>query len=70
MLEIHELSKTFGSVKAVDGISLRVEKGEIFGLLGTNGAGKTTTMKILACLLKPTSGKALVNGVDVVKEPL
>ncbi len=70
MLDIQDLYKTFGSVKAVDGISLTVNKGEIFGLLGTNGAGKTTTMKILACLLKPTSGKAIVNGMDVVKKPL
>ncbi len=70
MLEIIHLTKVFGTVKAVDNLSFKVEKGEIYGLLGTNGAGKTTTMKILACLLKPTSGRALVNGADVVEKPL
>ena len=67
MLEIKNLSKTFGPVKAVDDVTFTVNKGEIFGLLGTNGAGKTTTMKVLACLLKPTSGGAFVNGLDVTK---
>jgi ABC-2 type transport system ATP-binding protein len=70
MLEVRSLSKSFGNVLAVDSISFRVEKGEVFGLLGTNGAGKTTTMKILSCLLKPTSGQALVNGLDVTKEQM
>ena len=70
MIEIQELFKTFGNVKAVDGISLKVNKGEIFGILGTNGAGKTTTMKILACLLKPTSGKAFINGINVMEKPI
>ena len=54
-------------VKAVDGISFSIEKGEIFSLLGPNGAGKTTTIKILATLLIPDSGKACVKGFDVVK---
>ncbi len=70
MLEILNLVKSFGTVQAVDDLSFRVEKGEVFGLLGTNGAGKTTTMKILSCLLKPTSGQALVDGLDVTREQL
>lgn len=65
-IEIDSLSKEFGKVKAVDNISLNVEDGEIFGFLGPNGAGKSTTMMILTTLLKPTSGKALVAGYDVV----
>lgn len=63
------LTKKFGSFTATDSISLTVEKGEIFGLLGPNGAGKTTTFKMLCGLLRPTSGKASVNGVDLQKAP-
>ena len=70
MIEIKNLVKTFETVKAVDGISFEVNKGEIFGLLGTNGAGKTTTMKTIACLLKPTSGQVFVNGINVVERPI
>src|SRR5258708_31700099 len=54
---------------AVDGIDLRVERGEIFGVLGPNGAGKTTTLRMLATLLEPTSGEARVLGIDVKKDP-
>ena len=70
MLEVRNLAKRFGNVLAVDGLSFAVEKGEVFGMLGTNGAGKTTTMKILACLLRPTSGLALVDGLDVTRDQL
>lgn len=56
-------------MKAVDGISFKVDQGEVFGLLGPNGAGKTTTLLILATLLKPTSGTSKVNGYDVLKNP-
>ncbi len=70
MLEVRNLTKTFGKVLAVDNISFKVEKGEVFGMLGTNGAGKTTTMKILSCLIRPTSGQAFVGGMDVTKEQL
>ncbi len=63
------LTKKFGDFTAVEGISLSVKKGEIFGLLGPNGAGKTTTFKMLCGLLRPTSGKALVNGLDLQKAP-
>ena len=62
------LTKEFGDFKAVDGISFKVEEGEIFGFLGPNGAGKSTTMMILTTLLKPTSGSALVGGYDVMSD--
>jgi len=67
-IEIMNLSKEYDGIKAVDGISLEIEYGEIFALLGPNGAGKTTTISILATLLKPTGGRAYVNGYDVVKQ--
>jgi len=67
-IEIESLTRNFGKVKAVDDISFNVEEGEIFGFLGPNGAGKSTTMMILTTLLKPTSGRALVAGFDVVSQ--
>jgi len=67
-IEVNSLTKQFGNSKAVDNISFTVEEGEIFGFLGPNGAGKSTTMMILTTLLKPTSGKALVGGYNVVSE--
>ena len=70
LIEIKGLVKKYGDITAVDGIDLSIEKGEIFGLLGPNGAGKTTTLMMLSTLLKPTSGSAVVNGFDVVKNPL
>ena len=70
MIEIHNLTKTFGSFKAVDGLDLKVEPGEIFGFLGPNGAGKTTTIKILSGIMRPTSGRVIVAGHDVELEPL
>jgi len=68
IIEINGLSKHFKNVKAVDGISLNIDEGEIFGLLGPNGAGKTTLISMLCTLLDPTSGTAAVNGFDVVKQ--
>ena len=74
MIEAQQLTKTFrdkkrGEIHAVDGVSFRVEPGQIYGLLGANGAGKTTTLRLLATLLKPTSGFARVAGFDVAREP-
>jgi len=66
---IENLVKKFEGVTAVDGVSLQVAKGELFGLLGPNGAGKTTTINILCGLIKPTSGSAKVGGYVVQKDP-
>lgn len=69
MIEVKGLCKYFKNVKAVDNINFTVSEGEIVGLLGENGAGKTTTLRMIATMLKPTSGTALVNGYDLLKEP-
>ena len=69
-LEVHNLVKTFGPVRAVDDLSFAVAPGCIFGLLGPNGAGKSTTLKILTTLSRPSGGNACVLGFDVVKQPL
>ncbi len=69
IIRVENLVKKFGAITAVDGIQLDVQSGQIFGFLGPNGAGKSTTIKILATLLKPTSGKAAVAGFDVLKNP-
>ncbi|MFF7978172.1 ATP-binding cassette domain-containing protein [Streptomyces sp. NPDC007901] len=63
------LVKTFGDVKALDGVDLDVPEGTVLGLLGPNGAGKTTTVRCLTTLLRPDSGKAVVAGIDVLKQP-
>lgn len=68
IIETDNLTKVFGGLKAVDHVTFTVEEGEIFGLLGPNGAGKTTTIKMLTTLLRPTDGRAIVAGYDVVKE--
>ncbi|MFA5340029.1 MAG: ATP-binding cassette domain-containing protein [Candidatus Omnitrophota bacterium] len=67
--EVKNIVKKFPSVTAVDDVSFSVEEGEIFGFLGPNGAGKTTLIRILTCLMKPTSGQANIRGIDVVKQP-
>lgn len=68
-IEVDKLTKVYGKVVALDGISLAVEEGEILGLLGPNGAGKSTLMKIVVGILRPTSGKVRVGGSDVTTAP-
>mgnify|MGYP000102446864 CR=1 FL=1 len=69
VVEVESMVKTFGSFVAVDHISFKVEAGQIFGFLGPNGSGKSTTIRMLCGILMPTSGKALVYGFDVIREP-
>ncbi len=68
-IETDRLTKNYGDLLAVDSLKINIKEGEIFGLLGPNGAGKTTTLSMLATLLKPTSGTALVNGYDIRAHP-
>ena len=70
MIKLEELTKRFGPIVAVDGVSLSVAQGEVLGFLGPNGAGKTTTMRMITGFLAPTSGRALVGGHDVALEPI
>ena len=69
-IEVHNLSKRFGDVVAVDRLSFSVKKGTAFGFLGPNGAGKTTAIKMLVCLIRPDSGMARVAGHDVLEDPM
>ncbi|EPX62109.1 ABC transporter, ATPase subunit [Cystobacter fuscus DSM 2262] len=69
-IELEQLTRLYGSIRAVDGVSFHVEPGEIFGFMGHNGAGKTTTLRMLLGLTRPTSGGARVLGHDVVHESL
>jgi len=68
-IEARSLSKQLGTVTAVDGLSLSVARGEIFGLVGPDGAGKTTTMRLLTGVMQPTSGSAIVLGLEVARDP-
>ena len=68
-VSVSRLTKRFGAVTAVDGVTFEIRRGEIFGMLGPNGSGKTTTIRMLCGLLEPTSGRAEVAGVDVVADP-
>ncbi len=69
MIAVEALSKVYGNRTALDAVSFEVPKGEIFGFVGPNGAGKTTTLRILAALLEPTTGRAFVDGADVILHP-
>jgi ABC-2 type transport system ATP-binding protein len=69
IIETEKLTKKYEGISAIENVNLKVHAGETFGFLGPNGAGKTTTIRILTTLTKPTSGRASVNGFDVVKEP-
>ena len=70
MIKIEHLQKTYGKIHAVDDISFEVKEGEIVGFLGPNGAGKTTTMNILTGCLSATSGRALIDGIDILQDPM
>ncbi len=70
MIDLQNLRKEYtNNLVAVKGLSLKLERGDIFGFIGPNGAGKTTTIKMLATLLRPTSGRAFIDGIDVTREP-
>lgn len=69
MIEISGLNKNYSGKKVIDGLDLEIDHGELFGFLGPNGAGKTTAIRILTTLTKPSSGRVLINGIDVAREP-
>ena len=68
MLEIMDLRKKYGNFQALDGLSMTIEKGELFGFVGPNGAGKTTTIKIITGLLQPDSGSIVIDGMDGIRD--
>jgi len=70
MIEAKDLHRSFGPIKAVEGISFSAAKGDVLGFLGPNGAGKSTAMKMLTCFLPPDSGTASVCGHDIIKDPI
>ncbi|AEH23736.1 ABC transporter ATP-binding protein [Pyrococcus yayanosii] len=70
MIEVERLTKRYGGAIAVNDITFTVNDGEIYGLLGPNGSGKSTTLKIIAGIIKPTSGRVIVEGIDVLKDPM
>src|SRR3954471_1806112 len=70
MISLQRLSKRYGSFTAVDAIDLEVPRGELFGFLGPNGAGKTTTLRMIAGILRPTSGRITIAGVDLARDPV
>lgn len=69
-IDVHHLSKSYGSVYAVDDLNLSVKSGQVFGFLGPNGAGKSTTIKLLTTLIPPSSGSLSILGIDAISEPL
>ncbi len=69
MIHLEALTKRYGKFTAVDSLSLHVARGELFGFLGPNGAGKTTTLRMIAGILRPTSGRVRIRGIDVVEKP-
>jgi len=69
VIEVKNVSKQFGRLKALDDLSFTVERGQVYGLIGPNGAGKTTVMRILVTLLRADSGSAFIDGIDVMKNP-
>lgn len=70
MIQVDQLSKTFGDIQAVNNVSFEVQEGEILGFLGPNGAGKSTTMKMITCFIPPTAGTAKICGFDILEKPI
>lgn len=70
MLEVKDLRKTYGDLTAVNGINFTLSPGDVFGFIGSNGAGKTTTIKMIATLIEPTSGTAIINGYDILRQQI
>ena len=70
MLEVKNLRKEYGGLTAVKGVSFNLQPGDIFGFIGSNGAGKTTTIRMIATLLEPTAGTAVLNGADIKRDPM
>src|SRR5213592_1349011 len=70
MIEVRNLRKSFGAKTAVNGVSFKVEMGEVLGFLGPNGAGKSTTMRMITGFIPPTAGQVIVGGFDVVENPI
>ena len=69
-IKVERLSKSYGSVKAVNDITMSVKSGQVFGFLGPNGAGKSTTIKLLTTLIQPSGGSLTILGIDAIKNPL
>ena len=69
-IKVESLSKSYGSVKAVNDITMSVKSGQVFGFLGPNGAGKSTTIKLLTTLIQPSGGSLTILGIDAIKNPL
>ena len=69
MIQLEGLTKKYGTFTAVDAIDLEVPSGQLFGFLGPNGAGKTTTLRMIAGILRPTSGRIRIGGIDIVARP-
>jgi len=70
MIRVEGLSRSFGAIRAIDGVGFEAHDGRITGLLGPNGAGKSTTLRVLYTVLRPDAGKASVDGIDVIRDPL
>ena len=70
MIQLENLTKRYGKFTAVDGVSLTIPRGELYGLLGPNGAGKTTTMRMIAGILRPSGGRVLIAGIDIAADPI
>ena len=68
IVDVTDLKKAYGEVLAVNGISFRIDQGEVFGFLGPNGAGKTSTINMMIGLSRPTSGQIMIDGMDGIKE--